>query len=353
MLKTLTSLALIAALVSACGSSDSSAGSDQVSDSASEATTTTQEETSGPEAPEQDASLEEESAFPVTVEHMMGSVTIEAKPIRVVTLGFSDTDIANALGAEIVAAVASPYGDDGLNPFWSPNPLDIDIASLSVFEVNLEAIAAANPDIILATAVYPATLEVYDQLSEIAPVIAPITGPLLDSADDLTVLIGMALGEQEAAAELLATTDVAVKEFAAANPELEGMSIVFAPREGGQTAVFIDQTAASVAFLAQLGLATPQPILDIEGDRYFGASFINDELLGVLDSADITIVGLYTDEDRTVFLDLPTIKNSQMVANGTMIEIGRPLAAALQSPNPVSILYVLQELGPQLVAAAK
>ena len=115
---------------------------------------------------------------------MTGTMTVEEKPVRVVTLGYTDADIANALGAEIVGSVASPFGSDGVNPPWAVEPLPADVANLDVQAPNLEAIAAADPDIILAMGAYPSVIELYDSLSEIAPVLTPTTGPLLDSAEE-------------------------------------------------------------------------------------------------------------------------------------------------------------------------
>ena len=283
---------------------------------------------------------------------MTGTMTVEEKPVRVVTLGYTDADIANALGAEIVGSVASPFGSDGVNPPWAVEPLPADVANLDVQAPNLEAIAAADPDIILAMGAYPSVIELYDSLSEIAPVLTPTTGPLLDSAEDVTTTIGRALGESEAAAALLAEADRAIDEFKAANPGLEGKTAVFAPREGTRTAVFIDESAASVTLLRRLGLTTPDELVSLPGEQTFGATFISDEELSLLDSADIAIVGLYTEDARSAFLAMPLVAGLSVTTDERLVPIDISLGAALQTPNPVSIQYLLSELGPQLAAAA-
>ena len=338
MRKILSMLLAGALFVTACGDDDAGEESASTTSVAASDDSTVDATTDGSD----DAA----AAFPVTIEHMLGSVTIDAKPERVVTLGFTDTDIANSLGADIVAAVASPYGDDGANSLWAATTLPPEVTTLDVAAINLEAVAAADPDVILATATFPQTLELYDQLSEIAPVVAPITGPLLDSYEDLTTMIGTALGEADAAEALLAEVDTAAAAFAEAHPELDGRTVAFAPGDADRRAVFVDPEAASITFLGTLGMSLPQEILDLEGQRTFGAVFVGPELIGVLDSADVAIVGLYTPDAEETFLELPGIVGSDLLANDAIIPIDQTMTAALQSPNPASLLYVLENLAP-------
>ena len=159
----------------------------------------------------------------------------------------------------------------------------------------------------------------------------------------MTTTIGRALGESEAAAALLAEADRAIDEFKAANPGLEGKTAVFAPREGTRTAVFIDESAASVTLLRRLGLTTPDELVSLPGEQTFGATFI---------SADIAIVGLYTEDARSAFLAMPLVAGLSVTTDERLVPIDISLGAALQTPNPVSIQYLLSELGPQLAAAA-
>lgn len=54
---------------------------------------------------------ERESAFPVTIEHKFGSVTIAEEPQRVVSIGFTEQDPLLAVGVTPVA-VRYWYGDE-------------------------------------------------------------------------------------------------------------------------------------------------------------------------------------------------------------------------------------------------
>jgi iron complex transport system substrate-binding protein len=60
------------------------------------------------------------SAFPVTLTHARGQVTIPAKPQRVVALGYADIAVARALHAPLVGAVAFPGGSDPSFPGVTP-----------------------------------------------------------------------------------------------------------------------------------------------------------------------------------------------------------------------------------------
>lgn len=79
-------LAALALLAAACGDDEAPAGA--AGDEPLDPTT----EDAGDDAP-----------FPVTVDHVWGSATIEEAPERVVTLGVTDADVALALGVTPVA----------------------------------------------------------------------------------------------------------------------------------------------------------------------------------------------------------------------------------------------------------
>ena len=50
--------------------------------------------------------------FPVTIEHAFGSTTIEAKPERVAAVGWSNHEVALALGVVPVGMAETVWGDD-------------------------------------------------------------------------------------------------------------------------------------------------------------------------------------------------------------------------------------------------
>jgi len=123
-------------LVSACGAGDQPAS---VTTGPVEAVTTTSalpdETTTTTSAPVEDPD------FPVTIMDGMGEVTIESRPVAIVSLSPSSTEILFAVGAgDQVLAV------DSLSNYPDTAPLDPD---LSAWTPNIEAIIGMNPDLVV------------------------------------------------------------------------------------------------------------------------------------------------------------------------------------------------------------
>ncbi len=80
-----------------------------------------------------------DDGFPVTVDAPNGPVTIDEKPVRIVSISPTSTEVLFAVGAasQVVAV------DDQSN-----YPSDVPITDLSAFTPNVEAIAAFDPDLV-------------------------------------------------------------------------------------------------------------------------------------------------------------------------------------------------------------
>jgi iron complex transport system substrate-binding protein len=88
------------------------------------------------------ASTAAEGAFPVTVKAANGPLTLQARPERIVSLSATGTEMLFAIGAgSQVAAV-----DDQSN-----YPAEAPKSDLSAYKPNLEAIAAKDPDLVVAS----------------------------------------------------------------------------------------------------------------------------------------------------------------------------------------------------------
>ncbi len=102
----------------------------------------------------------------ITMTNSLGTVEVVKNPQRVVVLDYSALENLDYLGIKPVAMPKSnlpqhlrKYGED---------PSIVDVGSLT--EVNLEKVNEANPDLIIIGA---RIIDLYDQLSAIAPVIYP------------------------------------------------------------------------------------------------------------------------------------------------------------------------------------
>lgn len=153
----------------------------------------------------------EDGTWPRTIEHGAGKTEIANKPLRIVSTSPSITGSLLAIGAPLNASAAttvSPLTDDkGFFTQWAPaadeagvevlypdNTLDID--SVDLFEPDLIIGSANGGD---------ATIEAYDQLSEIAPTV------LLDYGtatwQDLTTELGEITGLESDAVDVIAEYD--------------------------------------------------------------------------------------------------------------------------------------------------
>lgn len=290
--------------------------------------------------------------FPATVRHALGEVTIEEPPQRVVTLGAADTQLAVALGATVVAAVANPAADDRNWPEVSP-ALGPDVTVLDSVQPNVEQIASVAPDLILATSAQPSYLEAYDQLSHVAPVVAYRTELLGDSGEELARLIGAALGEADRAEELIAASDRAIEEFAAAHPYLDSAEYVFG-QHSSTTFLVVSPQAQSSRFLARLGMGVPKELAGLweesssDGAASLGMITPSPEQLDLLDAADIALISTYGEGAAEQFRSQPLVANLDLLARDRLHLIGQDLAAALLQPNPATTEHLLSALAPYL-----
>jgi iron complex transport system substrate-binding protein len=337
------SLAAAAALLLAACSSDS-----ESTDTTATATATGSTETAT-------------AAFPVTLDTVMGEVTIESEPLSIVTLGSHEHEYLYALGVAPVAVPVSWQGyDNGTGP-WAEADRIAAGAEPETFEpgsttYDAEAIAAFEPDLIVAT--YPnheMSQEEYDLLSGIAPV---VTRPATDSEGNPTVewgvslndelaLLGQATGTSDKAAEISNSIDA---EFAAvrdAHPEWEGLTSQVGGYYEGQAFVYAASDTRN-QFLANLGL----DVSSID-DTDSGWLQISAERLDVLGDLDSIVWQVATDPTGKDSLEgLPLFDSLGVSNNGGSVWLTDPvLEGAFFANSPSSISYSLNAFVPMLEAA--
>ena len=108
--------------------------------------------------------------FPRTVKHALGSTEIPAKPSRVVVLDSGELDDVLALGITPVG-MATTAGQSGVPSYLAGKAQGIKTVG-GISELNLEAIAALKPDLILGSKLRANDL--YEKLSAIAPTVFSI-----------------------------------------------------------------------------------------------------------------------------------------------------------------------------------
>lgn len=230
-------LLLLLLVLNACAASDGTASaSASLADSPSQA------------APSPSAA---QPAFPLTLTDDAGrSVTLDAAPERVVSLAPSNTEIVCALDACDRLVGVTDFDD---------YPAEVtSVAKVVNFaQVDLEAVVAADPDVVLAAGNELTPTTVIDQLVDLGlPVIVLYPESLDEVAADIE-LVGMALGRDEAAAALVDDMQARVDAVESAVAGLDR------PRTFYEVSVFEGTiyTAGEGSFLASLiDVAGGEPI---------------------------------------------------------------------------------------------
>lgn len=287
------------------------------------------------------------SGYPLTLENPWGQAVIDEQPQRVAVVDSVDLDIALALGVEPV--IGSVYGDNPHDP-WTEEALAEEKISLHTFDAtdgtDFVAIAAADPDVILATSGW--TLEDdYAKLDAIAPVVTWGPDQVLTDLTwaDRTLLAGKALGLEDRAEQVVADVE---SDFAAArdaHPEWAGKTLTYAVMHPAQVS-YVSYLGSDVSFFTDLGFTLPD-----EASRFSDEdNAVSIENLDLLD-ADVLFVGypfgdegiLTQDalESNALFQQLPAVQEGRYGILSD--EVSSPLAY----PTPLSQPWVLERIVPQ------
>lgn len=326
------SLIVLAPVLAACGSDSESAS---------------------PTAGGSSTAVAEEAAFPATITHKYGETTIEEAPERVVTVGLTDQDALMALGT-VPVGVTYWFGDEDLQGVypWAQDHLgDAELPTVldSTNGIDIEAIAALAPDLIIGQ--YAGITEPeYKKLSAMGVPVVAQSGDYADYGmpwQEMTLNLGTAVGQPEAAQALVDDVTERISEEAAAHPEFQGQSAAtITPYDG--LFLYGPEDPRS-RMLLDLGFDLHPLIADAD-DSEFGVSLSSER------TADLDDIGV------AVWLDLAADEQVRSVFERTTAsEEGRWFDISPDSGSyyvahsfvtPLSIPYLLDRYVPQLAAAA-
>jgi iron complex transport system substrate-binding protein len=330
---------LLVALAALCASLAAGCGGDDAADRAAPPPALT---TAGGDA-----------RFPATATHRYGTTTVPRRPQRIVVVGVTEQDMVLALGYRPIATTEW-YGDKP-GAIWpwarklmgSTNP----IVLKNTDGIPIEKVAALRPDLIIGTNSGMSRSE-YDKLSRFAPTIPGVKGGTKYFApwDRQTVLIGQALGVEARAKQLVAVIKARYAQAAAAHPELAGKTATFSQGAFYNGLIYAYPEGLSTEFLTYLGLKiNPKvnPLVPSPGEQ----AEISTERLDVLD-ADVAVFA--TEEPKAVgdLLEVKPFARLPVVAEHRAVYTDATLTGAMYFSTPLSLLYVLDHLTPQLAAAA-
>ncbi|MET3925683.1 iron-siderophore ABC transporter substrate-binding protein [Devosia sp. 2618] len=281
--------------------------------------------------------------FPVTLEHVWGSTTIEAEPLRVVTWGWGNEDAVIALGVVPVGIPFQSYGggDNGIQPWFETALEKLGASAPTVMsnsgEPPFEQIAALNPDLIIA-AFSGVTEDQYALLSGIAPTVAYSGDAYSSSWQDIARTVGKALGKSDEAEALVADTEGWLADEFAKHPVLSEISFASANDYDGSIAVYAPLDSR-IRFLTDLGLKLNPSVAALapaDGQYFYPLSY---ELFDKLEG-DIFVTYYEEQSALDAWLATPQAKSYPPIINGGLAAlVGTEQVAAVSPPSVLSLRW--------------
>ncbi|WMT89474.1 ABC transporter substrate-binding protein [Pelagibacterium sp. H642] len=296
--------------------------------------------------------------FPVTIEHVYGTTTIEERPQRVVSIGLHEQDFLYALGVAPIG-VKEWFGEKPYATWpWAEDEraaLGAEPEVMTGDGINFEWVLAQDPDLIVGI-YWWLEQEDYDRLSEIAPVVASPAGYDVWAAPwqaELAIIDQATSSNTEKSDAIVAEFDARYAEVRSAYPELEGMTgtNIYLEDDGNFTAWGPNDLASK--FLVDLGLVFPPQLEGLAAeDNRITISAENIDLLEM----DVAVWPVAEGSDvQAVVEALPTYQSLAIAREGRSVWLddGDGLAyAAMSWQTPLSLGYLLDILPAQLAAAA-
>lgn len=306
------------------------------------------------------ARADESASFPIIVEHAFGSTVIEAKPERVATVAWANHEVPLALGVVPVGFAAASFGDDdgdGVLP-WVKEALDDIGAEVPVLfdegdGIDFETVAATEPDVILAS--YSGLSQAdYDTLSMIAPVIAYPDAAWATDWRDMIRLNSAGMGMAAEGAALIAEIEAEIAQTVAGYPELAGRTAMFITHLDATDLSIVRFYSANdtrVKFFADLGLKSPQAVINASGDGQYSGE-ISAEMIDVFSDVDIFVT--YGNEALLdPLMTDPLTSHMPAIAEGAVVLLRSNPVGTAANPTPLSIPWVLDDYVGLLAEAAR
>ncbi|MGQ0618125.1 MAG: iron-siderophore ABC transporter substrate-binding protein [Acidimicrobiia bacterium] len=286
----------------------------------------------------------------MTIEHRFGTTEVRALPERVVSLGYSDQDPVLALGT-VPVLVREWFGNQPSATYpWAADRLGGAEPGVIDGEINLEQIAGARPDLIVATYGFIDDNQ-YRALSAIAPTLAQ-SGDYVDGGmpwQEVQRVIGLALGRADEADALVERTEVLIADARRQHPVFNGATGLVAYDFGPGQLGFYGPEDQRARLLASLGFELPPSIAGLVNDEFFGT--VSDEQIGLLD-ADVLVWVEFRPDGAASVKENPVYQGQRVPREGRDVFLGDTIAgAAVSFATALSIPLALESLVPRLAAA--
>jgi iron complex transport system substrate-binding protein len=289
-------------------------------------------------------------AYPVTIGHKFGETTIPEPPQRVVSLGYTEQDAIVAFGIEPIA-VRYAFGpeDDVFFPWADAAAGDIAPVILARAEINIEQIAALEPDVIMAITA-GLTEEQYDTLRAIAPVVVQ-PAEYVDFGTPWqvqTLVTGEVFDQREAAEAMVADVEAAIEAARTAHPEFAGVSVAVSGPTFDGAYPFHSSADPRGRFFTDLGFTIPTELDELAGDQFYGT--VSKEHADLLDT-DLLALQAGSPEEKAAIETDPILAALPVVGEGRAVYIEGIDYDAFQFVSVLSLPHLLAHFVPTLAAA--
>lgn len=299
---------------------------------------------------------QENHAFPVTISHALGSVTLTQQPQRIICLGAGSEDITLALGFMPIAIEPHIWGgdDQGYLP-WFKEAIENQGAPLPQLitmypELDVAKIARLQPDIILAPQ-SGLTPEIYRQISTIAPVIAYPARPWLTPVNLQIDLIAAALGVSEKGDALQSSMQATMAQLRTQYPALQNYRFAYlnAGSRMANLSVYIPGDPRVDSLIA-LGLQPGKQITQLEPKPGSFAANIGLENIDQLQDIDIVISWFNNETVKREVDQIPLYQEIPAIKHQSYIPLtDQALVMAMSYGSPLSLPWGLQRFLPRLL----
>jgi iron complex transport system substrate-binding protein len=301
----------------------------------------------------------ENQAYPIAIEHAFGTTIISKKPQRIATVAWANHEVPLALGVVPVGMAAANFGDDdgdGLLPWVAERLKELGAEKPVLFDegdgIDFEAVAATNPDVILA-AYSGLSQSDYETLSQIAPVVAYPQAAWSTDWREMIHLNSAGMGMQEEGDALIQKIDSDIAKTVQDYPHLKGKSAMFVTHLDAtdlSTINFYTTNDTRVKFFQDLGLTSPKSVIDASKPGQFSGS-VSAERIDLFDDVDI-VVTYGGDQLFAALRANPLLSKLPVVTNNAVVMLGRNPLGTAANPTPLSISWVLKDYVTLLANAA-
>jgi iron complex transport system substrate-binding protein len=255
----------------------------------------------------------EETSY--TVDHAMGTATLEKTPEKVVILTNEGTEALLALGVTPVGAVQSWTGDPWYDHI-AEEMKDVKVVGVES-QVNVEAIAALKPDLIIGNKMRQE--DIYEQLSAIAPTV--FAEDLRGNWKNNFELYAKAVNKEEKGKEVIATYDQRIEDLKAKLGDKVNMKVSMVRFLAGDVRIYHKDSFSGV-ILEQIGFARPES----QNMDDFAEKGVTQERIPAMDG-DILFYFTYDEGDGKAtevekeWIENPLFKNLEVAKKGEVHKV--------------------------------